>query len=632
MPAPEDILKKYWGYNSFRPMQREIIDSILSGRDTLALLPTGGGKSLCYQVPALMMDGFCLVISPLIALMHDQVARLKELGIDAAFIDAGMRYADVKRTMENMLHGPYKLLYASPERLQTELFKEYLPLFDINLIAVDEAHCISQWGYDFRPDYLKINSLRSVFKATPIIALTASATKRVQEDVVEKLQLSAANIFKTSFSRPNINYAIKYSENKLTDMLASLNGVGSSLVYCRSRKQAEAVAKNLIQRNISAVAYHAGMHQSKREENQQAWMTGRIPIMAATTAFGMGIDKADVRTVVHYDTPECLEAYYQEAGRAGRDGKAANAILLYNSTDIKKLRNSTAVQYPPEAYLRQVYQSVVEYLQIPISAQPDRYYPFDLPEFCKRFDLKPLEATYALKILEQEDLWTISEAVFQPATILFTADRNVLDQLQQTYPDLYYVTTGLLRLYGTAFQFPTVIRIGAIAKQLRLKQEQVEQLLQQLHRMELLEYNKPGEGPQLFFHHYRVNNRDLIIDLQRIHNLRQQHEVRTEAMIRFLENETECRERMLLQYFGESINADCGHCDICHNKQSVITLNAKTLRNEIWQRLSEHNNISIQLLTGHYPPAVKEKAIMLIRQMADEGLVRIEGDKIRINK
>jgi ATP-dependent DNA helicase RecQ len=614
--TPEHILKQYWGYDSFRPLQKDIISSILE-RDTLALLPTGGGKSLCYQVPALLKDGFCLVISPLIALMQDQVGRLKQLDIAAECIHSGMSYHEVKRMLDSAMRGAFKLLYVSPERLQTTLFKDYLPEFELNMVAIDEAHCISQWGHDFRPDYLKIAGLKETFPDVPFLALTATATADVQDDMIKQLRLHDPAVFKQSFARDNIFYDVRYSENKPGDTLKNVD-THCSIIYCRSRKQAEAVSRYVEHAGIAAAAYHAGMKQELRESAREQWMSGQSPVMAATTAFGMGIDKPNVRMVLHYDAPEYPEAYFQEAGRAGRDGKPSVALALYNSTDIKRLRESTELQYPTEAYLRQVYQAVVEYLQIPIGAQPDQYFPFDLYDFCKKFSLQPMQAIHALKLLEQQNLWTMTDAVYRPATIQFLTDRHTLDDLARVHPELGYVTVGLLRMYNSIFYFPTPVRESAIARQLKMKMAELLPLLQRLHKMEILQYNKPSDGPQLFFHHYRVDSRHLLLDLNRIHRLRMRHEARTQAMIGFLENKTVCRERLLLDYFGEQPEKDCGHCDVCRDKQLSL-INTKQLEAELLHKIRQQKSISVDTLTAQYPAALSHEIRDIIRDLADNG-------------
>jgi len=622
------ILKKYWGYDQFRPLQAEIIESVLNGQDTLALLPTGSGKSICYQVPALVKEGITLVVSPLIALMQDQVSRLKKQGIMAASIHAGMNFSQVKQTLDNMLHGPFKLLFVSPERLQTDLFQEYLPELDINLIAIDEAHCISQWGHDFRPDYLKIATVREIFPAIPVLALTASATPEVQEDILLQLKLKQPVVFRQSFERANIFYEVKYSENKTGDTLAALQTYpGTAIIYCRSRRQTENLTRTLQQHQLKALAYHAGLSREHREAAQEAWMNNEATIMVATTAFGMGIDKPDVRLVVHYDAPEHLEAWYQEAGRAGRDGKPSKAITLYNYSDSKRLKTSADIQFPPESFLRKVYQSVAEYLQIATGTEPDQYYPFDLADFAAKFKLEALPASYALKLLGQDGLWSISDSVRNPATIRFTAERGEIDNLYRHYPDLGYIAISLLRQYSGIFQYPVAIRLPAIANQLKMPQAQIERSIIQLHHMGMLEYRQPKEGPQLFFHHYRVDSRHLIINHDRIRKLRERHEARTAAMLHFLEQQAVCRDQILLRYFGEQPEKDCGHCDICQfkSKTETIPLNVKSLL----AYLQNNGGSTLQDLERAFPAS---NPAALLRELADSGMIDIKGADICLRK
>ena len=628
MLSPEEILKKYWGYDHFRPLQREIIDAVLADRDTMALLPTGGGKSICYQVPALVRDGCGLVISPLIALMQDQVHRLQQLEIPAAALYSGMDHAEVKQVLEDAVNGAYKLLYISPERLQTYVFNDYLYRLDLNLIAVDEAHCVSQWGHDFRPDYLEISRLKEDFARTPMLALTATATTAMQQDIATALGMKEPAFFKQSFARDNLFYSIQYSENKEKDALNRPNG--SSIVYCRSRKQAEATGRFLQQQGQSVAVYHAGMAAANRKDAQRRWMNNEADTIVATTAFGMGIDKPDVRQVLHYDAPEHLEAWYQEAGRAGRDGQPAFATTLYNTGDIKRLRDSTDIQFPPEHFLRQVYQSVAEYLQIPIGTEPHRYYPFEVSDFCRKFGLNLTETIYALRLLEREGLWTMSESVYLPSTAQFLTDRSVLDGLADAHPDLHYITTGLLRMYNTIFHYPTHIREFAIARQFRLPVTLVVQALEQLHRMGILAYNKKGEGSQLFFHHTRADSRHMLIDLNRIHRLRTRHRERTEQMIAFIENTTYCRERMALEYFGESEAKDCGHCDVCRDKQAQRSPE-QILKERLFRALIPGTTLT--QLTADLSATDKETITQLLRVMMDEGTVeRMEDGQMRLRR
>lgn len=629
MVAPEQILKQYWGYDGFRPLQREIITSVTEGQDTLVLLPTGGGKSVCYQVPALIKEGVCIVVSPLIALMQDQVARLNGLDIPAACVHSGMRHGEVKSTLSDVVAGEYKLLYVSPERLQTRVFSDCCENMDVSLIAVDEAHCISQWGHDFRPDYRRIISLREAFPSAPVLALTATATPRVQEDIVGQLNMRRAAIFRQDFSRNNIFISVRYSENKNADAQQAL-AEGSSIVYCRSRRQTELLASRWAQEGVGATFYHAGLSRERREEAQKAWMQNEARVMVATTAFGMGIDKSDVRAVVHYDAPEDIESYYQEAGRGGRDGKPATAMLLYNSGDIKRLEDSTGIQYPPEEYLRQVYQAVADYLQVPISAQPDRYFPFDLSEFCSRFGLEMVRAMPALKLLEREGLWTLTESVYTPATVRFIAGRHVLDGLHQANARLGYIVTGLLRIYSGIFHYPATVREFALARQLKIPKEDILRSLDELAAMQVIEYRKAEDGPRMLFHHYRVDSRHLRLDMARIARLRKWHEERTAAMIQYLRNTGQCRERMILGYFGEKTDRDCGHCDVCRDKNrgsAGVPALQKVLLDELGK-----GGVSLAELTARLPAFRPADIIGCIRRMADDQLVRMANGCVHLAK
>lgn len=628
MTTAEAILQRYWGYEQFRPLQKDIINAASTHQDTLALLPTGAGKSLCYQVPSLMHSGVTLVITPLIALMQEQVEQLNKIGISAAHISSGMHKSEIIKVLQNTVEKGYKLLYISPERIRTHLFNEYLPAIDLRLIAVDEAHCVSQWGHDFRPDYLNISHLRSLFKSVSIIAVTASATPEVQQDIIKQLQLKAPAIFKQSFERTNIQYTIHYTEQKNRDVAELLNSkAGSAIIYCRSRRQTEMLSKQLTQSGIPALAYHAGLSSEIRQQNRTLWMEDKVQTMVATTAFGMGIDKPDVRNVIHYDIPEHLEAYYQESGRAGRDGKKADAILLYNHPDLQKLNDSTETQFPPYDLIRKVYQSVAEYLQIPIGAEPYRYYDFDLADFCKKFKLYAPTASRALKLLEQEGLWTLSEAIFKPPAVQILADRRELDRLAKTYHEPGLVLTVILRLYGTLYYHPTPINIKAIAKQLKTKASLIEQILVHLDKMEVIQYNQPKDGPQLFFHHYRVDSRSLIINTERINALKAAHRKRTAAMVAFINNSDTCRTQQMLHYFGQSYNTACGHCDVCLNK-NVQPKPSSEIQQAIISELAGGKEIDVSKAGITISTYDQQQITHAIRQLIDDGTLGLKNNTV----
>jgi ATP-dependent DNA helicase RecQ len=554
--------------------------------------------------------------------MEDQVSQLNERNIPAAALHAGVKGEQLRVITDNIIDGHYKLIYCSPERIQSRQFQALLPHMKLNLIAVDEAHCVSQWGHDFRPEYLDLAWLKKLFAKTPMLALTASATPAVAGDIVKHLKLNDAAVFRQSFDRKNIHYDIRYSENKPGDLLNAVESAGgSSIVYCRSRKHTESVTQYLISQGVAACCYHAGIKSELRTEAQADWMMGKSRVIVATTAFGMGIDKADVRLVVHFDVAEDLESWYQESGRAGRDGGDATALTLYNQTDIKKLKGSSKLLFPDAGYLREVYQAVVEYLQVPISGQPDQYFPFEVTDFSKKFSMKPAAVLPALRLLSQEGLWTLTDSVFHPPMVQFITNRHTVDAVADRYPTLGALMIALLRLYSGIFQYPVPVHIASVTKKLKWKRGEVEKTLAHLASMEIITWEPVAEGPQLFFHHYRVDSKHLVINTDRIATLRARHEARTEAMLRFLEDTRTCRGKAILQYFGEETMGDCGHCDVCR-AQSASIPTAFDLRQIITTSL-EGTNAAVQLsqLTSQVSEDAKPAFIATLRSMVESGKV-----------
>ena len=570
MTSALKTLQQYWHYNSFRPQQEEIINSVLEGKDTLALLPTGGGKSVCYQVPALMNEGLCLVISPLIALMKDQVENLNKKNIPALAVHSGLTFYEVKKTLSNAVHGNFKFLYLSPERLETNLFKEYLPQLNINLIAVDEAHCISQWGYDFRPPYLRIANLRDELPNVPVLAVTASAIPSVQQDIVDKLKFKNENIFRQSFERSNLSYSVFKIDSKINKLIDVLNSVqGSSIVYCKSRRLTNQIAQLISLQHISADFYHAGLSQEERNKKQEAWISNETRVIVCTNAFGMGIDKPDVRTVIHYDAPDCMEYYYQEAGRAGRDGKRAYAVLLYNDEDVKTLESLPDIRFPALYDIKKVYQSLADYLQIPVGIGEGNYYDFDINEFVKNFELDIHLVMNALKVLEQEGHLTFNENIFLPAHASFIITRELLIDFEKTHPQLDDVMKCLLRTYEGITDGLVSIHEKQITKLTKQTIEEVKRQLQQLQTLGIIEYLPQKETPQINFLNNRAPAQFLYIDQKNYLHRKQQYELRVEFMLKYLTSCKECRSKYISSYFGDATVKDCDICDVCLQQKNI---------------------------------------------------------------
>lgn len=567
MSSIHSIVKEYWGYDTFRPLQAEIITAVLEGKDVLALLPTGGGKSICFQVPALAKDGICLVISPLIALIKDQVENLKNKGINTLAIYSGMPFLEIKKTLQNAAYGNYKFLYLSPERLETALFLDYLPVLNINLIAVDEAHCISQWGYDFRPAYLNIAKIREQIPTVPVLALTASATKNVQEDICEKLLFTnAAQSFQQSFARPNLSYSVFNVASKQTKLLTILKNVsGSGIVYCKSRKHTKEIADLLKLHALNADFYHAGLSNDERNTKQENWIKNKTRIICCTNAFGMGIDKPDVRVVVHYDVPDCLENYYQEAGRCGRDGKRAYAVLLYNDKEITTLLEQPTIKFPDEDTVKNVYIHLMNHLQVPSGIGEGQSFDFDLSTFSASFKIDILTATYCIKILEQENVLSCPETFFKPSTLVFATDKNSLEDFEKINPIFEPLIKGLLRSYEGIFDFPSIIYETQLAKFIKMDVSTVKKQLVHLHQNRLIVYTPQKDKPQIYLVQNRMYNDSFKLNLVDYFIRKTNYENRIAAILNYIENTIDCRSKLIGRYFNDTLITNCQICDNCIN-------------------------------------------------------------------
>ena len=617
------LLKEYWGYDDFRGIQQEIIESIGSGHDTLGLMPTGGGKSITFQVPALAMDGVCIVITPLIALMKDQVHHLRQLGIRAAAIHSGMTHDDVLKTLENCILGSTKLLYVSPERLGSKLFQTKLSHMRVSFFTVDEAHCISQWGYDFRPSYLEIANIRTLHPDVPVLALTATATPRVVQDICDKLQthpqplpikegsnysqgrnhsaplphreglgVGLFQVVRMSFERKNLAYLVRYTPDKHYELIRCLQDIdGSAIVYVRSRLHAREIAEHLTEAGLSATFYHAGLEHAVKDQRQRDWQHDRVRIMVATNAFGMGIDKADVRIVLHYDCPDSLEAYFQEAGRAGRDGKPAKAILLYNSNDSVKLMKRIDDTFPPRDYIKEVYEHLAYYYQI---ATGDGYgvcHEFHMDEFCQRFRHFPIRVNSALQILQRAGYIDYDEEADNQARVRFLIGRDDLYRLNQATPEEERVIVALLRNYGGLFADYGYIDESFVAQQAGLTPDLTHEVLKILSERHLISFIPRRQVPYIRYIQRREDRENVLIPREIYEDRLEQYRERIEGMLHYVQTNNQCRSRMLLEYFGEKTAKDCGQCDVCleNNGQTISPQGQQDARQQVLSLLNDHH-------------------------------------------
>jgi ATP-dependent DNA helicase RecQ len=559
-------------------MQEDIIASVLTGTDTLAILPTGGGKSLCFQVPALMKEGVCLVVTPLVALMQDQVQQLQARKVSAIALHSGLGFNEVREILRDAVRGRYRFLYVSPERLGTTVFGDALPWLPLSLIAVDEAHCISQWGYDFRPSYLEIAALREVKPGVPVLALTASATPDVCDDILQQLRMRQPAVFRKSFERPNLSYSVFQVDARVTRLRDILQKVpGSAIVYCRTRKKTQEIAAILQDSGISASFYHAGLPATERAARQDAWIRNTLRVMVCTNAFGMGIDKPDVRVVVHTAPPDCLENYYQEAGRAGRDGKKSYAVLLYHQTDLEELKAYPDQRFPSIHIIRKVYQAMVNYLQLPVGLGQDSSYAFDLQDFVRKFKLPMTEVIHSLQAMQQGGILSFQEQLFLPSTVQVICGRQDLEALEQMDPDLDQLVKVLLRAHGGIFDHPASISEKNIAWQMSSTQDRVTAALQRLHAMGLVEFKARRETPHIRFLQQRVSAGDLYIDPLAYKARKEVFEKRVENMVAYITLDNSCRAAYIGRYFGDNQVPDCGICDICL-KRKKTTISPDTYR------------------------------------------------------
>jgi ATP-dependent DNA helicase RecQ len=628
------ILTKYWGYSHFRPLQEDIIRSIVSGKDTLALMPTGGGKSITFQVPAMAKEGICLVITPLIALMKDQVDNLKKRDIKAIGIHSGLTYEEINIALDNCIYGDFKFLYVSPERIGTEMFRARVQKMNINLVAIDEAHCISQWGYDFRPSYLKIADLKNFLPNIPFLALTATATSEVVKDIQEKLKFKNFNVLKTSFERKNLVYVVRETEDKLNYLLNIISKIqGSGIIYARNRLKTKELASFLQKNQISADYYHAGLKDTERHLKQQAWKTGKCRVIVATNAFGMGIDKPDVRFVIHFDLPDTLEAYFQEAGRAGRDEKRAYAVLLYNPSDLIKAEQRIETNFPEIEYIKRVYHSLGNYYQIQIGEGKNLSFDFNLNDFCTNYKFNFLTAYNSLKILELDGYLQLTEEIDNPSKVHFIVERDDLYKFQVANAGLDGFIKLLLRSYTGFFSDYVSIDEQFLAKKVGIDRKTVYEYLKRLSSLKIIKYIPQKKTPLIIYTEERLDEKNLFISQDNYGKRKEKYIEKLHNVISYITSRNKCRSEMLLGYFGEKDSQRCGLCDVCQRRNELNM--SKYEFDLILEKLKNFLTIEETSLEDLVKKTAmpQDKTLKVIQWLLDnEKIVHSENQKLTWNK
>ena len=630
----QEILKQYWGYDSFRDLQEEIITSIGEGKDTLGLMPTGGGKSITFQVPALAQEGICIVITPLIALMKDQVQNLRKREIKALAIYSGMTRQEILTALENCIFGNYKFLYISPERLDTEIFRTKLRSMKVSMITVDESHCISQWGYDFRPAYLKIAEIRELLPEVPVLALTATATPEVVTDIQARLKFREGNVFRMSFERKNLAYIVRKTDNKTKELLYILQRIsGSAIIYVRNRRRTKEITELLMNEGITADFYHAGLDNAVKDLRQKRWQSGEVRVMVATNAFGMGIDKPDVRIVLHLDLPDSPEAYFQEAGRAGRDGEKAYAVILYSKSDKTTLHKRVVDTFPDKEYILNVYEYLQYYYQMAMGDGFQCIREFNLEEFCRKFKYFPVPVDSALKILTQAGYLEYTDEQDNSSRILFTIRRDELYKLREMGKEAEALIQSILRSYTGVFTDYAYISEESLAVRTGLTRQQIYNILVTLTKRRIVDYIPRKKTPYIIYTRERLELRFLHIPASVYEERKARYEARIKAMEEYVTTENICRSRMLLRYFGEKNEHNCGQCDVCLSKRATDNLSEKSyeeVKRQILDLLS-HSPLT-PAETADQIKAEKEDIGQVIRYLLDEGELKMQDGMLHISK